>query len=99
VELYSLETLANRAFAFDGTVEAIEGTLVTFRVNEWYRGGEGDTVTLDGGTLLGITAGSDTALEPGGRYLVAGDETFAWGCGFTQPYDAEVAGEWAEALK
>jgi len=99
VELYSLETLANRQFGFDGTVESINGTMVTFRVGEWFRGDGGETVTLEAGSLLALTPDNDSPLEVGARYLVSGDETFAWGCGFTQPYDAGVAGEWAEALK
>lgn len=99
VEQYDLETLQNREFAFDGTVDGIDGTMVTFRVNQWFRGGEGDSVTLDGGTLLAITPDSDTTLQPGGRYLVAGDETFAWGCGFTREYDSTTAQEWASTLQ
>jgi hypothetical protein len=30
--------------------------------------------------------------------LVAGDGSFAWSCGFTQPYDASVAADWKAAL-
>jgi hypothetical protein len=29
---------------------------------------------------------------------VAGDDDFVWECGFTQPYDAEVAADWDERL-
>ena len=32
VELYSLETLARRQVAFDGTVEAVDGDRIAFRV-------------------------------------------------------------------
>jgi len=34
----------------------------------------------------------------GTRQLVAGDGGFAWGCGFTQPYDADLADQWNEEL-
>lgn len=101
VETYSLETLRRRSFAFDGTVVAVTGDRVTFRVETPFRGVDGSEITL---TAMGLTGGSispggGVTLAPGGRYLVAGDATFAWGCGFTQPYDPTVAGEWAAALR
>lgn len=101
VELYDLQTLTNRELAFDGTVEVVEGDTVTFAVNHWYRGGDGGDVKLRGAELLGglTSAGTAVSLEPGSRLLVAGDGGFAWSCGFTQPYDASVAADWAAALE
>lgn len=100
VELYGLDTLANREVALDGTVASVDGDRVTFAVNHWYRGGDADQVTLSGASALsGITsAGEAMALDPGTRLLVAGDGGFAWSCGFTQPYDATIADQWADAL-
>lgn len=103
VETYSLETLGNREFAFDGTVTALDGEDATFDVNESFAGesAAGESVTLNAGTMTGTTissAGGET-LVVGQRYLVAGDDNFAWACGFTQPYDAAVAAEWAEAAR
>lgn len=102
VEMYDLDTLSNRQHAFDGTVKAVDGDKVTFIVNEAYRGVDGAEVTLEGaGTIGGVTSvGGDvaTSLEPGTRLLVAGDDGFAWACGFTQPYDPAVAAEWKNAL-
>ena len=99
VELYSPETLAWRQVAFDGTVEAVDGDQVTFRVGEWYHGGDTPTVTLAGASTFGglTSAGPALSLEPGTRLLVAGDGGFAWGCGFTQPYDPEAAQSWRTA--
>ena len=96
VDVYDLETLARREVALDGTVQAVDGDEVTFRVNEWYRGGDSAEITLQGaGGLSGMTsAGGPGSLEPGTRLLVAGDGGFAWACGFTQPYDAAVAEDW-----
>jgi hypothetical protein len=31
--------------------------------------------------------------------LVAGDDGFAWSCGFTQPYDRVVAACWAAVFQ
>ena len=101
VELYDLQTLANREVAFDGTVQQVQGDQVTFTVNQWYRGDNQSTeVTLAGAEALnGLTsAGPAATLEPGTRLLVAGDGGFAWSCGFTQPYDPDVAAQWAQAL-
>jgi hypothetical protein len=101
-EIYSLEALAAREMAFDGTVAAVDGDRVTFTVNEWYRGPGGDEITLGGaeGFAAGLTSVADESvlLEPGARLLVAGDGGFAWACGFTQPYDAGVAADWASTL-
>lgn len=100
VELYSLETLANREVAFDGTVRSVSGDEVTFTVGEWFKGGTGEQVTLKGASTLGgiTSAGPGVSLDPGSRLLVAGDGGFAWGCGFTQPYAQDVAADWRAAL-
>lgn len=101
VETYSPETLASRAFAFDGTVTAIDGDSVTFTVNEAFRGDLGDSITLKAAGMTGtsVTSAGGPTLTVGERYLVAGDDQFVWACGFTQPYDEAVAGEWAEVTR
>ena len=101
VEVYDTDTLANREVAFDGTVSTVEGDSVTFTVNAAFKGVSTETVTLNGAVALSgmSSAGSSgTALEPGARMLVAGDGGFAWSCGFTQPYDPGVAGEWSQVF-
>lgn len=99
VETYSPETLANRDFAFDGTVTAINGDEVTFAVTEQFVGSGADEVTLTATGMTGtsITSAGGPNLAVGERYLVAGDDTFVWACGFTQPYDEGVAADWATA--
>ncbi len=100
VEQYSPETLAGRSVAFDGTVTAIDGDNVTFAVNDAFRGVDDATITLEAAGMTGtaITSGGGPNLAVGERYLVAGEETFVWACGFTQPYDATVAAEWSAAF-
>ncbi|HET6743031.1 MAG TPA: hypothetical protein VFH76_29030 [Kribbella sp.] len=111
VEGYSLKTLAQRNIAFDGTVERVvamgEGPVgrvqITFGVNEWFRGGTGQQVTV-----VADTAGEDADpldLEQGSRLLVSGQTQqggllpIAWtGCGFTRPYDAATAADWKSVL-
>ncbi len=100
VENYDLRTLRNRDFAFDGTVTGITGDSVTFRVNEGFRGASSDTVTLTAMGMTGTTISSvgGPSLLEGNRYLIAGDDHFVWPCGFSQPYQPDVAGQWAAAL-
>jgi len=100
VEPYTPAALAHRRFAFDGTVTAISGEQVTFTVNKAFRGDVGATIMLDASGMTGTSIAIDGGpkLAVGSRYLVAGDDHFAWGCGYTQPYDARVAAEWSAAL-
>ncbi|MDQ2966384.1 MAG: hypothetical protein M3R57_11100 [Chloroflexota bacterium] len=100
VEQYSLDTLKNRTFSFDGTVTGIAGDEVTFRVNEAFKGSSGESVTLTAAGMTGtaITSAGGPNLAVGERYLVAGEDHFAWACGFTQAYDAAVAAQWSAAL-
>jgi len=101
VEIYSAEALTNREVAFDGTVSAVSDDEVTFAVNEWFKGGSGDEITLEGATALGgFSSVGDAAIgvSTGERLLVSGDGGFAWTCGFTKPYSAALAAEWKAAL-
>lgn len=101
VETYSPAALASRDFAFDGTVTAISGDQVTFAVNEQFIGSSGDAITLNAAGMTGtsVTSAEGPSLGEGQRYLVAGDDTFAWACGFTRPYDEAAAAEWASATR
>ena len=94
VETYSPTTLANKAFAFDGTVTAVGASVtnrpdkgqlelagVTFTVNTWYRGGDQGTVTVDL-----PPAGASPVYEIGSRLLVSGEPR--WG---GEPLDQPIA--------
>ena len=106
VERYSIETLTDRDYAFNGVVKAItpdpaDGPdTVEFDVAAWYKGGSGPSATkkaygFGGGMMTSAGGGSH---EVGDRLLVAGDDEFIWECGFTQPYDDAVAKDWDAAL-
>ncbi len=93
--VYSPSAVAERSFAFDGTVVGIadgttnkpgmgdlETVAVTFEVTEWFRGGSGPTVTVDMGRF--------GAAAVGDRLLVSGEprwggapleDAIAWGGG------------------
>ncbi|WP_353952143.1 hypothetical protein V6K52_01490 [Knoellia sp. S7-12] len=113
MEEYTLAAVTNRAFAFDGVVIDIgdsvsdqggEGDLglpgVTFRVYQWFSGGEGRTFRVD----LQAPSGS---FGVGSRLLVSGESRWgepdlaaaiAWGCGFTRYFDAKTAHAWEQTL-
>ncbi len=63
-------------------------------------GASSDTVTLTAMGMTGTTISSvgGPSLLEGNRYLIAGDDHFVWPCGFSQPYQPDVAGQWAAAL-
>lgn len=68
---YDPDTLAERAgFAFDGSVTGIAetapgGAQVTFRVEEWFRGGEGDEFTIEIRARRGEHMGRQSLLPAG----------------------------------
>jgi hypothetical protein len=102
---FSLEELARAPIAFDGTVTDIadDGT-ITFDVETWFRGGEGETMTAKASDLIQ----GEPSLEggvgfvEGQRYLVSGDDTTGTFvpaiCGFSMEYTSEMAADWARAF-
>jgi hypothetical protein len=111
---FSEATLADRSWAFDGTLAAV-GTIAdsqmgtvpsaTFHVNYWFRGGSARQVTVQ--FEMGALSEFVPSVAEGTRLLVSGeprwggqplDDPVAWGCGFTQPWSADAASSWANAL-
>jgi hypothetical protein len=98
---YSIEELRARDFAFDGTVTALNGDQATFAVNTAFWGVEGTSITLT--AAVGMTSEQGVALDGGPmlvvgeRYLISGDDIYAWACGYSLVYDPAVAAEWAAA--
>lgn len=117
----------SNVFAFDGTVKSIEirdvpnefepgyqEYLVTFDVDRWFRGGEGDEVSVWFNSLW--LAESDMIMEPddaelvrtGTRLLVSGaprdagassdDLVAGTMCGMTKFHTPELADDWAEVF-
>lgn len=105
VEQYSLDTLKDRDYAFDGVVDEIRQSagdtaedVVVFDVSRWYKGSNEGKTTRRAYGFAAVTSAGGKPHAVGERLLVAGDEDFVWECGFTQPYDAEVAAKWERAL-
>jgi hypothetical protein len=103
VETYSLDALKNRDYALDGTIKSIQPgaadgpDTAVFTVAKWFKGGEGATAERKG-TFSSMTSAGGSERKVGDRLLVAGDDDFVWDCGFTQPYDAQVAADWDSAF-
>ncbi len=124
VEDYNLKNLTGRDFAFDGTVVAVrsavdarndDGDVVypdaTFKVNEWYRGGTGPTVTISmqtPGDVGDVRGREGSGYGIGSRLLISGEplhggkpleRPVAWSCGFSRYYDTDSAGAWRTAFE
>jgi hypothetical protein len=117
VEQYSPATLASRGFAFSGAVARIGAAdaasaepyvPVTFAVERWFRGGQGNEITVRMFAPDAITSAGGAPYRVGSRLLVAGerrgvgerpDELLAWACGFTRWYSAADAGVWDGAFR
>lgn len=101
---FSLDVLARQPLAFDGTVTAVDGDEVTFDVERWFRGGEGDTaVTRAAGLVSGAPElNGGVGFVEGGRYLVSGEQAdgaiVPAVCGLTMEYDSDMAADWATAF-
>ena len=74
--------LADNQTAFRGTVDTIEGNTVTLSVDEWYKGGESDSVQINVPT--GITSiYQDVEFTQGSQYLVSAYDGTVNYCGFS----------------
>lgn len=100
LEVYGPESLARRTFAFEGDVITATSPAdngpgqVKFSVRRWYHGGTGGEVVLRAWGVGSVSSEPMFPVSPGTRLLVTGEDDFAWGCGFTQPWTPEAAREW-----
>jgi hypothetical protein len=102
---FSETELAKAPIAFDGTVSAIaaDGT-ISFTVERWYRGGEGETTTARASTLIegAPELNGGVGFVEGRRYLVSGERQdgvlVPAICGFSVEHDDAMAQRWASAF-
>jgi hypothetical protein len=95
----SADVLSGAKVAFDGTVEGIEGDLVTLRATHWYAGQPTDLVTVKGPSeeLQQLLVAVD--FQDGGRYLVAasnGDRVLV--CGLSAQFSPQLEGLYSKAF-
>lgn len=95
----SAEAMADNPVAFDGTVQSIEGDVVTLAPTTWYAGDATDLVTVEAPPDELRTLLVSVDFQEGERYLVtatAGGAVMI--CGFSAPYSPGLAGVYAEAF-
>jgi hypothetical protein len=95
----SAEVLAGADVAFDGTVEKIEGDLVTLQATHWYAGSPTDEVTVKGPSedLQALLVAVD--FQDGGRYLVAAsDHGRVMVCGFSAEFSPRLERLYGQAF-
>ncbi|MDV9172834.1 hypothetical protein R6V09_22305 [Streptomyces sp. W16] len=71
------DTLRKYPTLFVGTVTSIKGTVVTFRVDYWLKGGSAGTVVLDSDT----SRPESLTFSDGDRYIVAAEDGVVPVCG------------------
>jgi hypothetical protein len=95
--VYDPANLPNFDSVLDGTVSAIDGDQVTFKVNEGWKGADG-TITLTSPRVDVAISGPLPAMKVGERYLVTASGSTISACGYTLDYDAHTAATWAAAF-
>lgn len=102
---FSVQSLTERQFGFDGTVTEIREPAamdapyeVVFDVGRWYRGADGATALVRTYDVSGTSLAGDLGLAVGDRVLASGDEDFLWGCGFSMAYSDQNAGLFEQAF-
>jgi hypothetical protein len=96
----NVEVLRSAAYAFDGTVTAIDEGLVTLEVGQWFAGGGTNLVEVDQASAdLNALIGAPTFTDDE-RFLVAGTrDGSVMVCGFSGPYAADLAALYAQAFR
>ena len=92
------EILAQQSVAFDGTVTAMDGGVVTLTPTTWYAGEPTDLVEVQAPAADMQELVGAVQFEQGGRYLVSATDGQVTVCGFSAPYSAELAALYAEAF-
>lgn len=94
----SAETLATFDTAFAGTVTALEDGTATLAVDEWYAGGDADTVTVTTPTKDLAALLMAVEFEKGQSYLVTATDGRVTLCGFTGETTPELQALYDEAF-
>ena len=81
--------IAQSPVAFRGVVDTIEGDTVTLTVDQWYRGGDAQVVTITAPLGMEALIGGIT-FEPGQAYLVSAYDGVVSYCGMSGPATPEL---------
>lgn len=94
---FDVAILRDMKVAFEGTATAVDGDNVTLAVDHWYKGGEGDEVSLIG------TAGMEALIggipfEVGNAYLITANDGQVNYCGYSGEATPEYRAAFDEAF-
>jgi hypothetical protein len=84
--------------AFKGTVTAIDGDQATLAVEQWYRGGTADEVTIAGPADNEVALLGAVPLEDGESYLVSASDGVVRSCGQSGLVSPELQAIFDEAF-
>ncbi|WP_435227477.1 hypothetical protein [Streptomyces sp. Tue6028] len=90
----SVGILRTNTTAFEGAVTSVTGQRVTFRVERWYRGGDGRTVTVEHAENL-----EAVSFSTGDSYLVAAKHGRIDACGGTAWAEPEMQDLYSRAFQ
>ena len=89
--------LADAPVAFEGTVSAVDGDVVTLDVDRWFTGGDAAQVTLH--APQGMEALIDgIAFEVGGQYLISATDGAVNYCGYSSVSTPEMRAAFEQAF-
>lgn len=94
----SAETLATFDTAFAGTVTSLEDGTATLAVDQWYAGGDAETVTVTTPTKDLAALLMAVEFEKGKSYLVSATDGRVTLCGFTAETTPELQAIYDEAF-
>lgn len=92
------QALGGAQVAFDGEVSGVADGRVTLVPTRFYTGGPADEVTVAQGAASMQDLVGAVGFEEGQRYLVAATGSQVMVCGFSGPYDAQLAELYAAAF-
>lgn len=93
----NVEVLQAQSVAFEGTTTSIDGRLVTLNATHWYKGDPTESVTVEAATPQMLLALSGVEFEVGKHYLVTASDGQVTLCGFSAPYNSELADLYEQA--
>ncbi len=93
----SADILRDMEVALEGTVTAVDGEVVTLRVDRWFTAGDADTATITAPAGMEALIGG-IPFEVGGVYLVSATGGTVNYCGFSGPDSPELRALYDEAF-
>jgi len=94
---FDVQYLRDMPLAFSGSATEVGDDSVTLEVDRWYKGGNADVVRLANYDLSTVSLDGFT-FEGGERYLITATEGTVNVCGFSGPWNQELADAFGEAF-